>query len=73
MEGRWLEYDPTVREYAVGSVFVRRGHEARTMRIVSRFPNNNYFVDRDIAALPISITKMEHSSLYLDHVTTQTR
>ena len=53
------------------SIFIGRGHEAGAMVIVASFPDNDYFVDRDVTTLPVSITQMQNTTFNLDYVTTQ--
>ena len=43
------------------------------MLILSRFPNHNDLINRDIAGFAVRIAKVQDTHFYLQHLTTQAR
>ena len=48
-------------------------HEAGAVFVVARFPDDDDFVDGDIALFAVVIAQMQDAHLYLENFTTQAR
>ena len=52
---------------------VWRRDEACFMGVVARLPDGDDLIDRDVAALPVIITQLQHAGFNFQHITAHAR
>ena len=66
----YVAYVPFV---ALLSLLIVLWHEAGTVFVIARFPDDDDFVHRNVAVFAVVITQMQDTHFYLEDFTTQAR